>query len=185
MKHILFLVIVILSFSAFSDEFNKGENLITPYEMDSDKWDILQKADGSFRSIIWRSKEKGMADAYVVRVHEGNKSTLNKVRETLDAPGQKKCQSFKSIDLEPIPNKNYESLMWRTECTNGTNFKAQTLQLTIKGNDSNYLIQKIWRGEVSDDEIYNWLETLKKVYVCDTREKDKQCPSGYKKVTSL
>lgn len=185
MKHILFLALAALSLSAFSDEFYKGENLITPYEMDSDKWEVLKKVEGSFKSMMWRSKEKGMADAYVVNIQEGDKSKLKKVRKVQDAPGKKSCQSFEAIDLDLIPNKNYESIMWRTVCSNGADFKAQILQLAIKGKDSIYHIQKIWRGEVPEDEINNWVETFRKVYVCDTREKDKRCPSGYEKVKDV
>lgn len=185
MKNILFIALSVLPLSAFSGDFYKGENLITPYELDSDKWDVLQKVEGSFKSMMWRSKERGMSDSYVVNIQGGNTSKLQRVRREQDALGKKSCQSFESIDLESLPNKNYESVMWRTVCTNGDDFKAQILQLAIKGRDSIYHIQKIWRGDVSDDEMKIWVETLRKVYVCDTHEKDKHCPSGYEKVTSV
>lgn len=185
MKHILYFALVVLSFSAFSEEFYKGENLITPYEMDSDKWEVLQKVEGSFKSMMWRRKAKGMADAYVVNIQGGNNSKLKKVRKIQDAPGKKSCQSFESIDLDPIANKNYESIMWRTVCSNGDDFKAQILHLAIKGKDSIYHIQKIWRGDLPDDEMRNWVETFKKIYVCDSRDESKKCPSGYEKVKGV
>ena len=49
--------------------------------------------------MMWESKEKGMADAYVVNIQGGNKSKLERVREIQDEPGKKSCQSFESIDL--------------------------------------------------------------------------------------
>lgn len=185
MKHILFIALAALSLNAFSGEFYKGENLVTPYEMDSGKWEVLRKIEGSFKSTLWRSKEKGMADAYVVNIQGGNRSQLKSVRKIQDAPGEKSCQSFKSVDLDHIPNKNYESVMWRTICTNGDDFKAQILQLAIKGKDSIYHIQKIWRGNVPDEEMNNWIEAFKKIYVCDTREEEKQCHAGYEKVRGV
>jgi hypothetical protein len=185
MKNIGITLLAILSIQAAADEFYKGENLITPYELDNDKWEILKKEDGPFKSMMWRSIKKGMADAYVVNIQSGNKSNLKRVRKIQDDPGRKACESFESIDLEGIPNKNYKSQLWRTVCVNGANFKAQILQLAIRGKDSMYHLQKIWRGSTSDAEIKEWIENFRRVYVCDTREKNKQCPSGYSKVKDV
>jgi hypothetical protein len=185
MKNIGIILLAALSLQVSADEFYKGENLITPYELDGSKWEVLKKEEGSLKSMMWRSKEKGMADAYVVNIQNGNKSKLKRVRKIQDDPGRKACGSFESIDLEAIPNKNYKSQMWRTVCVNGDNFKAQILQLAIKGKDSVYHLQKIWRGSTSDTEINEWIDTFKKVYVCDTRVKGKECPVGYSKVKDV
>jgi ABC-type iron transport system FetAB ATPase subunit len=185
MKYLLLITLLTLSLSALADEFYKGENLITPHEMDADKWEVLQKVEGSFRSMMWRSIEKGMADTYIVNIQGGNKSALAEVREIQDAPGLKSCESFDSIDLDPILSTNFESMMWRTVCSNGPDFKAQILQLAIKGNDSIYHIQKIWRGELAEDEIDKWVTTFENIYVCDTREENKQCLSSFEKVKDL
>ncbi|WP_226646494.1 hypothetical protein [Microbulbifer variabilis] len=185
MRHILLLAMVTLSLSSFADEFYKGENLITPYELDPDKWEVLMSVEGSLKSLMWKSKEKGMADAYVINIQGGNRSKLNQVRKIQDDPGRKSCQSFESIDLELIPDKNYKSVMWRTVCMNGKDFKAQILQLAIKGRDNVYHLQKIWRGDVSKEEMENWAKNFREVYVCDTRKKEKQCPVGYGKVKNV
>ncbi len=162
--------------------FKRGENLITPHELNEDQWDVLTKTEGSFRSVMWRSKEKGVEDMYVVSVHGGSRSKLKRLRELQDSPGKKSCESFQSIDLDPIPNKNYESVMWRTVCENAGGFKAQILQLAIRGKDSVYHLQKIWRGEIAESDLSDWIVTLRKVYVCDTRKRKKACPSGFEQV---
>lgn len=165
-----------------ANEFYEGENLITPYELDETEWEVLKKEEGSFRSVMWRSKESGMADSYVVNVQGGNQSKLKRVRKIQDDPGKKSCKSFESIDLEPIKNNSYKSIMWRTVCQKADGFKAQMLHLVIKGKDSIYHLQKIWLGEVADSEIEEWIATFRDVYVCDTRQDEKQCPTGYQKV---
>jgi len=182
MKHLIFLAAALLPISVVADEFYKGENLITPYEIDPEQWETLTKVEGSFRSMLFKSRGKGMADAYVINIQGGKKSKLTEERERQDAPGKKKCLSFETIDLDSISNQNYDSLIWRTECTAQDDSKVQMLQLLIKGKDSTYHLQKIWRGLVADDERNSWIEMFNKVYVCDTRVASKTCPKDYKKV---
>ena len=183
LNHKILLVLgVTLTLSTMAEEFFEGENLLTPYDLDSEKWEVLTNVEDSFKSMIWKSKEKGMADMYVVNIQGGNKSKLKRVRKIQDDPGRKACQKFESLELEPIPNKNYKSIMWRTVCTNGEDFKAQILHLAIKGQDSIYHLQKIWRGEVLENDMKSWISTFKKVYVCDTRKEEKLCPTEYKRV---
>lgn len=179
------LLASIVSLPAIASDFFPGENLITPYELDADQWDVLQKNEGSARGVMWRSKAKGFDDLYVVNVYTGSSATLAEMRAAQDAPGRANCDSFESIDLDPIPSRNYDALRWRTVCTNGADFKAQILHLVIVGKDSLYHLQKIWRGETSDAEVAQWVTRFDKVLVCDTRDAGKACPDGYNRVGPL
>lgn len=181
MRLILLFLAAMLPAAAMSSDFVEGENLITPYKLDAGKWDVLQKNEPGLKSMMWRSKDKGMGDAYVVNIYSGSIEALGYIREVQDAPGKERCGSFQSIDLKPIPNQSYESILWRTVCSTGENFKAQILQLVIKGNDSVYHLQKIWRGDVSESEMNEWINTFTKVYLCDTRKPEKACPAGYER----
>lgn len=185
MKYSFVFVLLMVSFYATSDNFHKGENLITPYELDEDKWEVLKRVKGSFKSMMWRSKAKGMADTYIVNIQGGNNSSLTEVKRIQDAPGEKACENFESIELAMLPNQYYDSTVWRTICTNGPNFKAQILHAAIKGKDSIYHVQKIWRGEVADNEMKKWVSAFNKIYVCDTRDKNKACPKDYEKVSNF
>jgi len=162
-----------------------GENLITPYEQDNSKWTLIRQAGKDFKSVLWRSKLKGMADAYIINIQDSNISSLKHTRETQDEPGRRNCASFQSIDLEAPQNKKHESVMWRTTCTKEKDFKAQILHLAIKGKDSIYHLQKIWVGKTPDKKLQKWTNMFKEVYVCDTRTKEKQCPSDYEKIKIL
>ena len=52
-----------------------------------------------------------------------------------------------------------------------TYFKA------IQGNDSLYVLQKVFKYEPSRDEIVKWTLYLKNVSVCDSRIAERACPA--------
>lgn len=176
------LVVILINQAVFAEGFYKGENLITPYVLADEKWDVLSKEEGSVKSMLWRSKEKAMKDVYFVHIFHGDRSKPKKFKRNGIEAGKKACESFESTDHGALPNKNYESIIWSTKCLKENGMKVRSLEVAIRGKDSSYYLQKIWRDEISDSEFKNWLEKLKTVYVCDTRKKNKLCPSGYKKV---
>ncbi len=181
MKLVILILLIGIFTNVYSSEFYEGENLIVPYELSSEKWEILTKKEGKFRSMLWRSKESGMRDAYAVNIRYGSNKKPSKMRKEQDKPGKKACKSFESIELDPIDNQNYKSLLWRTVCLKEDNSKAQILNLAIKGKDSTYHLLKIWQKNVSATELNKWVDKFRTVYVCDTRIEDKHCPSGYLK----
>jgi len=185
MRMFIFIIASIIPLLLISAEFYEGENLITPYSLNTDDWEILKREEGPLKSMMWRSKDKGIADTYAVHVYLGVNHNSAVVREKQDAPGEKSCEMFESYELDPIPNKNYKSLMWRTVCEINSDFVAQILHLVIEGKGSTYHLQKIWRGETTDYEINKWIEIFRDVYVCDSRVENKQCPSGYEKVRDV
>ncbi|WP_346840049.1 hypothetical protein [Microbulbifer sp. SAOS-129_SWC] len=169
-----------------ADDWRQGENLVTPYKPAENQWELLRKDTPDERGMMWRSKQYGFNDSYVVTVYPGLTKSLISMRTLNDAPGKKSCtKRFKSIDLQPIANRNYPSLFWRTECETGQGFKAQMINLLIQGKDSFYHIRKVWRGDEVKPDVSTWVSRLAGIYVCDTRDETKACPTDYKKVNDF
>lgn len=55
MKRAVFtlLVVILINQAVFAEGFYKGENLITPYVLADEKWDVLSKEEGSVKSMLW------------------------------------------------------------------------------------------------------------------------------------
>ena len=152
------LVIIAIFTTACSSTPNKhsnNEKLITPNVLQNGQWNVSTKSQGKYQSTIWKSKVKGIDDVFVVKVFHGLKEDINATRVAHDAAGREACKSFRSTILNPIPNKYYDSMVWRSVCTNHKNAVSQILQLAISGNEGTYLLQKMWRGKVSEAELTN------------------------------
>jgi hypothetical protein len=178
-------LIVFLAFSCttiLASQFYEGENLITPFQFDESNWELIKKEDTEKRSMMWADKELLFNDSYVVTTYPKRRESLAAIREIEDAPGKKACKSFNSIELPEINNKNYASIFWRTECETSSGFKAQIINLYIQGDDSLYSVQRIWRGPRAKPDADVWVSRMSKVYICDTRSKNKTCPSGFNKI---
>jgi len=110
----LVLLLIFLSSMTSASQFNKGENLITPYQPSEDNWEVLKKNKPQERAMMWADKKLGFSDSYTITVYPNSKTSLKHVRKIQDAPGRKACKLFESIDLPALKNKNYESIFWRT-----------------------------------------------------------------------
>jgi hypothetical protein len=177
--------LVFICATAHASQFYKGENLITPYQPNEENWDVLKKNEPKERGMMWLDKKLGFSDSYTVTIYPKRRELLKSVRETQDNPGRKACESFESIDLTALDNKNYGSTFWRTKCETSSGFKAQMINLLIQGEDSLYSVQRVWRGPKAVPEIETWVSRMSQIYVCDTRDEDKVCPSGFEKVKDM
>jgi hypothetical protein len=159
-----------------------GENLLTPFIPSTDEWEALEKKEDGFYARLWQRKGAGFSDSYSVSVIRGREDKLYEFRKIQDAPGKKGCETFESEILNESPTNGYSRLMWRTRCGGKGGFVASTLQVAIQGHDSLYHVSKIWRADVSAQEMALWRERLSSISVCDTREPKSPCPEGFQRV---
>lgn len=159
-----------------------GENLLTPFQPSTEEWEVWQKEEEGLYSVLWQKKGAGLNDSYAVSVMNGYKKSLSKFRETQDEPGKEHCKAFESQIIEGSPTNGYSRLIWSTRCSGEDGFVAITLQVALQGHDSFYHVQKIWRSEVSEQEMGVWRERLSSVSVCDTRKPESPCPEGFDRV---
>ena len=182
---LIFIITFTVACSSTSKKLTNNEKLITPNVLHNGKWTVSTVNNGTAESTIWKSKARGLDDIFVVKVFRGLKEHLNATRVAHDAAGREACKSFQSTVLDPIPNNYYDSMIWRTVCTNHKDTVSQMLQLAISGNEGTYVLQKMWRGEVSNAEISDWISKFRQTYVCDTSSDAKHCPSSYQELTGI
>jgi hypothetical protein len=164
--------------------WHEGENLLTPYELSTDEWEVFEKDKDGVYSMMWQRKGVGFADSFVVQVLHGADETVKKFRRVLDQPGRKSCGSFESEVLDESEVNGYPRLIWMTECDGDDgSVVARVVQVVIRGQDSLYHAQKLWRSEVSEEEMTLWRQRLASISVCDTRLAERACPDGYEQVT--
>lgn len=187
MKKAMLFVLLFLPFAiplAQADWF-PGENLLTPFVPSTEEWEALEKKEEGFHSRLWQRRGAGLSDSYSVSVISEPEEELSKFRESQDVPGKKSCETFESEVLNESPTNGYSRLMWRTRCGGKNGFVASILQVAIQGRDSFYHVQKIWRADVSEQEMALWRERLSSISVCDTREPQRPCPEGFKRVRPI
>lgn len=156
-----------------------GENLLLPIEKIPENWQKSVNPDD--KAMLLENPDKGFADSLHVRVMRNFKDDLSSFQSLLDAPGRKSCKDFASTN---IPNKitHYPALTWDTSCETASGSNAAMKHLIIKGNDSFYHLQKIWKYQPTAEEQALWQEIFDGVTVCDTRSTSNPCPE-LRKVT--
>lgn len=159
-----------------------GENLLTSFIPSTEEWEALEKKEEGLYTRLWQKKGADLSDSYSVSVILGLEEKLSEFRDNQDAPGKKSCVIFESEVLDQSPVNGYSRLMWRTRCGGKNGFVASILQVAIQGRDSFYHVQKIWRVDVSEQEMALWRERLSSTSVCDTRDPERPCPKEFQRV---
>lgn len=178
---LLALFVLLVAPAGARGSWPDGENLVAPAPS-TEGWDVLKRDEGAYTSTLWERKEAGLDDSYVVDVLAGYNEQLPAFREEQDAPGKKACKSFDSKVLEDSPTQGYPRLVWRTLCVGEKGFVSTSLQVAIQGRERFYHIQKVWRGEVPDQDLARWRERITAISVCDTRDPKRPCPPSVETV---
>ncbi len=179
---LLLPLLLLLAVPAHAQEaWPPGENLVAPV-FSTAGWDVLKRDEGAYTSTLWERKEAGLDDSFVVDVLDGYNEQLAAFREEQDAPGKKACKSFDSEVLEHSPTRGYPRIVWRTRCVGEKDFVSLSLQVAIQGRESFYHIQKVWRGDVPEEDVARWRKRIAAVSVCDTRDPERPCPPGVETV---
>lgn len=182
--HVIYVLLALTAFSvSAADEWFPGENLLTQFQPSSDEWDAYEKKEGNYYSRMWR-KKSGVDERYAVSVIRGYDRSFEQFREMQDGSGRASCDDFQSNVLTEDSVNNYPRIIWRTLCANEDGFTASILHLAIKGNDSFYHVMKTWRSDVAEEDLATWNDRLLEISVCDTRDADRPCPSGFERVES-
>lgn len=92
---------------------------------------------------------------------------------------KKVCRNAESHIISKGSENGYPFALWLQTCPlNPVTQKPEiTMFKAIQGNDSFYVVQKAWKNEPGKDEIVNWTKYMKRVLVCDSRIKERACPS--------
>ncbi|MGB2741664.1 MAG: hypothetical protein WBC60_14035 [Cognaticolwellia sp.] len=154
----------------------KGENLVTPYTGFLAGWHVSVKNQKDYHSSIWQHPTEGLNDAYIVSVTLPTQNEIAYYRNIIDQPGYDSCIKFTSTTLKSVLTKEYPSETWQTNCKKTDGNEAKILHFILQGHDSFYHIQKIWQDNFIAQDIDNWQNRFKQIYLCDSRKESTVCP---------
>jgi len=176
------LLVILNHPSAHASDFSVGENLLTKFIPSSSEWEAFEKKGSSSYSRMWQKKDVGFGDSYAVTTFSDKAITLTEFREYQDAPGRKGCDKFETTTIKESSSVPYPSVLWITSCSNSGKVFARMVQMAIRGKDSLYHLQKIWRSDAPAELVVEWQERISSASVCDTRSVESPCPEGFEKV---
>ncbi len=172
---ILFSIFATTGCASLSSPAHEGENLVTPYHRALNTWNTYVKHDEFKISHLWHHPDRGIADTYIVNVSTVPEQEIDQFRDSADQRGRDRCDRFRSVNLAYSSVNRYPGVFWRTQCENLNGRNVQVLNLAIKGSDSFYHVQKIWRYDIEERELDQWIERVQQTFVCDTRRADLPC----------
>lgn len=92
---------------------------------------------------------------------------------------QTACDTTDSVPVTSGKENGYDFQIWMQACrhTDATHAPEITWFKMIKGNDSTYVLQVAFHAEPQKEQVIKWMKYLKQVTVCDSRLKDRACPT--------
>ena len=174
--YILAISLLLLGCATEGSGFSTGENLIQPLPFPGNGWVAYGKVDGSVEQYRWiSSEENGQVDTSVAK---GARRDLAGYLEFDVNLARSKCSAVEREVVAEAPANGYLSATWHTRCELGEGRIRSILQKAIQGQDSFYLVKRIWPDPPTRADYTAWREYLETVVVCDTRRPG-SCPEGY------
>jgi hypothetical protein len=181
MKKILLLLFPILSLvgcSSISSNQSEGlrdENLLMQLPIPGDGWINQSSKVGRETTSVWVKPNESLK----LKISHGVKRlNLQRTREKMSEFAQQDMVAqLKEQTLQEGSVNNYPMLLWQTETTLKSGDQTVNLFLFIQGNDACYFMQRRWNyPTVPPTELKLWIDYLKSVSVCDTRDPKHPCP---------
>ena len=105
-------------------------------------------------------------------------TTPEQAQETLTTSWLNACENSETYPVADGNENGYNFVLWQLYCplNPATQNVEYTYMKAIQGNDRFYLVQVAFRHEPSNEEITKWMNYLREVQVCDSRNSDRACP---------
>ena len=92
---------------------------------------------------------------------------------------QTACDTTDSVPVTIGKENGYDFQIWMQSChhADAKHPPEITWFKMIKGNDSTYVLQVAFHAEPQKEQVIQWMKYLKQVTLCDSRLKDRACPT--------
>ena len=123
---------------------------------------------------------KNWTEMVTVQIFFGMKNvTPEQFKQRMEQLWVGSCKGSEVHQIAQGPERGYPALIWMQSCplNNATSKPEITWLKAIRGNDSFYLVQKAFEFMPSKEQVVEWTQYLRGVYVCDTRVPDRPCPT--------
>ena len=157
-----------------------NENLLQNFPLPNGEWVSRQKKSGNMLEIRWsQSHSKDLAQTFIIY---GARREVSAYKEGDDKAGKQDCENFESNVIDGREENGYPALTWYSECRKANGYYSKTLSKVIRGNDSAYILRRIWRDTPQESDWQGWLDYYKDVTVCDSRGRGHPCPKNLKEM---
>jgi len=177
---LIILVFVFLHGCALTQQVLENENLLQDLPLPGGEWTQYQTKNEDALLITW--KKSGSEEVAMTGVVYGFIKTAAYLKEWVETPEKESCDKLASTVISEQPSNGYQSIVWKTICQKEDGFFVKKLHKVISGNDSAYLLKRVWMNEPDEDDWNIWLDYFNEVIVCDSRDDQHPCPAGYKNV---
>ncbi|VAW91992.1 hypothetical protein MNBD_GAMMA21-1179 [hydrothermal vent metagenome] len=160
------------------------ENLIQKFPLPDigGPWKSYSKVEEDSTQAMWKNKGGEEILMTLVIYHDGGES-VEGIKRAEEGNYKDSCVDYSSNTINETVENGYKSITWKIICKTKSNFAATVLHKGITGNDAIYVIQKIWKTDVSSRSEEAWSRYLNEIYVCDSRLEKSPCPAGFSEVT--
>lgn len=101
--------------------------------------------------------------------------SAGRVYELRAESNSESCPNFTSEVLEQEPENGYSTIVWRQSCQPSEELTFSSLHKAILGNDSLYVLSKIWKYDPSNRIWRRWESYFEDIYVCDPVRTEHPC----------
>jgi hypothetical protein len=151
----------------------EGENLLQPLTFPELEWKTATGDKDHAHIIEWSAEGKNYFDTIV---YFGDKaSDVERYKAIDEKAGRERCHSFASETISSGPENGYPSIVWLVKCDWEDGKRSVILHKIIRGRDSFYHLERIWRQDATDESIAMWEKYMTSVVVCDTRNSEGAC----------
>lgn len=100
-------------------------------------------------------------------------------RSGMEQRWQTACDKTDSVPVTTGKENGYDFQIWMQSChhADAKHPPEITWFKMIRGNDSTYVLQVAFHAEPQKEQVIQWMKYLKQVIVCDSRLKDRVCPT--------
>lgn len=161
----------------------KNEQLLQTLPLPEGTWEVYQrKPSGNVLQTTWlMPSTKDLLQVFVV--YGDGKADLQLVMDGDSKIGRKNCEVLFSSSVVSSNNVNsYPQLTWQSECKTQSGFYSMSMHKAIAGNDSLYMVKRIFKSKPSDVTWRLWSDYLGTISLCDSRRKSHPCPESLKEV---
>ena len=178
-RHLLLFVAILLAVVGCASRqtgFASGENFMQPLPFPGDGWAPHRKNEDNIVHYRWlASGENGHIDTSIAI---GLRRDISGYMEFDTNLGRSKCTNSERAIIANVQENGYPTATWYTRCELADGSVRSVLQKAIQGQDSFYLIKRIWPALPTKADYTAWRDYLETVAVCDTRRPG-SCPADF------
>ncbi len=120
---------------------------------------------------------KNWTEMMTIQIFYGLKLSLDQFKAKTEQLGSQACPGAEVAPIRQDQENGYNFILFLERCPRDpkTRKPATTWFKAIEGRDSFYVVQFATKNETTKEKITDWMQTMRRAIVCDTRLPDRAC----------